>query len=469
MVSKVLRWLSSHPVVVGAVLTVIGAGLVAAAVLADLGRWPYLVGAALLVVGPALLLLRLLRRRTPAIAATVALALGVGGGAWLGLHGLPGGPEHWDEGSDHGHLAVDSFRLGSTLFAEGVARDAQTGEVRWKAPEDSHVMTTTDETVVLEESMEGEEGRRLVARLVDTGRQVWWTATAGRPTAVAQHGGVLVVTTRAGTTGHDLTTGDELWTSPRRAGTECKQGAPLTLDAPDLEQSVVFLPSSSGGAKGVDLARVDDGKVVVRGLDCLNYGRVVGDTYIEHGADVLTGRSVSTGAVEWDRDWIARARPFSLPDRHGTIYIPDQLGRDGKDPVVDHYSALDLRTGEITQTQPPGGWVSDTDVVQDQRADVLWQPVPRGASAGLWKVGTDRVVRVPGSPRIVVAEADRSGWVAVDGSTTNIVGERTRVTWAISPEGRLHGPFTGGSAALDGAASIADGVLRVGARVYPLE
>nr|WP_257910106.1 hypothetical protein [Janibacter limosus] len=171
-------------------------------------------GAALLVVGPALLLLRLPGRRAPAIAATVALALGVGGGARLGLHGLPGGPEHWDGGSDHGQLAVDSFRLGSTLFAEGVARDAQTGEVRWRAPEDSHVMTTTDETVVLEESMEGEEGRRPVARLVDSGRQVWWTATAGRPTAVAQHGGVLVVTTRAGTAGHDLTTGDELWTSP---------------------------------------------------------------------------------------------------------------------------------------------------------------------------------------------------------------------------------------------------------------
>ncbi|KRE38557.1 hypothetical protein ASG73_06440 [Janibacter sp. Soil728] len=469
MVSKVVRWLRRHPVVVGATLTVTGAGLIAAAVLADLGRWPYLVGTVLLVVGLVLVVVRLLNRRTPAIAAALAIALGLGGGAWLALNTLPDSHPHWEEGSNEGHLAVDSFRLGSILFAEGIARDAQTGEVRWTAPDDSHVMTTTDETVVLDEAVEGEEGRRLVARLIDSGRQVWWTMTRGRPTAVAQHDGVLVISTREGTTGHDLTTGDELWTSARRAGTECKQGVPLTLDVPDLQQSVVFLPSSKRGSKGVDLARVYDGEVVARGLDCLNYGRVVAGIYVEHGDGVLTGRSVSTGALEWEQDWIAQARPFSLPDSDGTIYIPDKLSRDGKGSTVDHYSALDLRTGEITQTRPPGGWVSDTDVVQDQRADVLWQPVRRGASAGLWEVGTPKVVRIPGSPRISISEADSSGWVAVDGSTTNIVGERTRTTWAVSPDGTLHGPFTGGSAPLDGASTIADGVLRVGAQVYPLK
>jgi hypothetical protein len=469
MVSKVVRWLRSHPVVVGAALTVIGLGLVTAAVLADLGRWPYLLGAALLVVGPVLVLSHLLSRRIPLVAATLAIALGVGGGAWLGLHGFPDRRAHWDEASSRGHLAVDSFRLGSTLFAEGVARDAQTGEVRWTAPDDSHVLTTTDATVVLDESVEGEEDRRIVARLIDSGRQVWWTVTPGQPTAVAQHDGVLVTTSREGTAGHDLTTGDELWTSPRRAGTECKHAVPQTLDVPDLDQPVVFLPSSSRGSKGVDLARVDDGKIVVRGLDCVNYGRVVGETYVEHGAGVLTGRSVSTGAVEWQEDWIDRARPFSLPDSDGTIYIPDQLSRDGNDIVVDHYSALDLRTGEISQTQPPAGWVSDVDVVQDQRADVLWQPVRRGRSAGLWQVGTDQVVRFPGGPHIVLTEADPSGWVAVEGATSNVVGERIRTTWAVSPEGKLHGPFIGGSAALDDGSSIADGILRIGSRVYPLE
>lgn len=469
MVSKVVRWLRSHPVVVGAALTVIGVGLVTAAVLADLGRWPYILGAALLVVGPVLVLSRLLTRRIPLVAAALVIALGVGGGAWLGLHGFPDRRAHWDEVSNRGHLAVDSVRLGSTLFAEGVARDAQTGEVRWTAPDDSHVLTTTDATVVLDESVEGEEDRRIVARLIDTGRQVWWTVTRGQPTAVAQHEGVLVVRTREGTAGHDLTTGDELWTSPRRAGTECKQGVPLTLDVPDLQQSVVFLPSSSRGSKGVDLARVDDGTIVVRGLDCLNYGRVVGETYVEHGAGVLTGRSVSTGAVEWEEDWIDRARPFSLPDSGGIIYIPDTPSWDGQDPVVAHYSALDLRTGEITQAQPPDGWVSDVDVVQDQRGDVLWQPVRREGSAGLWQVGTDQVVRFPGAPRIALTEADPSGWVAVVGATSNVVGERIRTTWAVSPEGVLHGPFTGGSAALDGGSSIADGILRIGSRVYPLE
>lgn len=437
--------------------------------LADLGRPPYLVGAALLVVGLVLVLTRLVSRRVPLIAASLAIALGVGGGAWLGLHGLPDSRAHWDEGSNRGHLAVDSFRVGSTLFAEGVARDAQTGKVRWTAPEDSHVLTTTDATVVLDESVEGEQDRRIVARLIDSGRQVWWTVTRGQPIAVAQHDGVLVTTSDEGSAGLDLTTGDELWTSPERAGTECKHAVPQTLDVPDLHQPVVFLPSSSSGPRGIDLARVDDGKVVARGLDCLNYGRVVGETYVEHGAGVLTGRSVRTGAVEWEQEWIDRARPFSLPDSDDTIYIPDKLGRDAAGPLVDEYSALDLRTGEITSTQPPDGWVSDVDVVQYQRADVLWQPVRRGASAGLWQVGTDQVVSFPGSPRVAIAEADRSGWVAVDGSTRNLVGERIRTTWAISPEGTRHGPFTGGSATLDGAASIADGVLRIGSRVYPLE
>lgn len=465
----VVRWLRTRAIVVSAALAVVGAGLVAAAVLADLGRVPYLVGAALLTVCVTFLISRVLRRRSHVVAACLTLALGVGGGAYLGLQGFPDRREHWDSAADRGNLAAESFRHGDILFAHGAARDGASGEVRWTAPDDSHVMATTDETVIFDEAIEGEKGRRLVARLIDSGRQVWWTITYAHPVAVAQHEGVLVITSDQGTTGHDLTGGDELWTSPHRAGTECKQGTPWTLDQADLQQPVVFLPSSSGGAGGVNLARVSDGTILARGLDCLNYGRVVDRTYVEHGAGVLTGRSLANGEITWREDWVERARPFSLPDSHGTIYIPDQVSRDGKGPLVDHYSALDLRTGEITQTQPPGGWVSDTDVVQYQRADVLWQPVRRGQSAGLWKVGTPKVVRIPGSPRIAIAEADTSGWVAVEGSTHNIVGERTLTTWAISPEGQLHGPFTGATAAQDGSSTIADGVLRIGSRVLPLE
>lgn len=457
---RVLEWLTKHVALDGTVLCALGVGLLAASVLADLGRWTYYGGVALLVVGVALLLSRVLRAPLVLASACLAVALVAAGGSWLALNGLPDQHEHWDETGAPSHLTEDSFRQGRVLFAGGNARDLATGAVLWTVPEDSHVMTTTDETVILSEPVEDGEGTRLVARLIDTGHQVWWAEVGEDPRAIAQHAGVLVVSSRSGTVGHDLTSGVELWTSARPSGTECKQRAPWSPDSPDLRQPAVFLPTPGSDTDTVDVHRVGDGEVLVEGLDCLNAGRVVGDVVVQHGAGWIRGTSVTTGETRWEQEWIRDAQAFALPDTGDVIHIPGEEGR---------YHSLDLLTGEVTQTAPPDGWVATHDEIRNQRAEVLWQPVRRGEEVGLWEIGSDRVVRIPGPPSLDIAEADVSGWVAVVGATRDIVGDRHRATWAVSPEGEVRGPFVGGSAAQDGAATMADGVLRVGARVYPLD
>lgn len=465
MVRRLLVGLTRHRVITGAALVVIGAAAVVAAVLADLGRWPYLTGAVLVALGACLFLSRLLRRPAALGASSLAVALVVGTGAWLGLHGWPGEPPHWEEADSAGHLSEGSYRRGHVLFTEGVAHDVATGETLWSTEDDdTSAIAATDEVLLLDEPTDDEGRRRISARLIDNGHQVWWADVGDSPRAVASNAGVVVIGSGAGSVGLDMTTGDQLWTSSRRAGAECKHGEPQTLRTLATDQAVVFLPSPGKDSR-VDLARVDDGQTLVRDIECLNYGRVVGSTYVEHGADGLIGRSVRTGATTWQRDWIHDAEPFALPDSHGTIYIPDRT-RGG---VVESYHALDLRTGEDTTVRPPDGWTARGEATRDQRADVLWQPVRHGDRVGLWQVGTQHLVTFPSSTTVTIGEADESGWVAVVGSQDTIVGESVRTTWAVSPEGRVFGPFTGGSDTADGRSTIDDGILRVGSRVYPLD
>lgn len=449
----------------GALLAVIGFAAIAAAVIADLGRRPYIAGAVLLVVGLCLVLARLVRNRVGLVASCLVVALAVGGGAWLGLDGLPDQHESWDDATpDDGDLAAGTFREGRVLYSEGAAHDISTGEVLWRAPKRSRLLTATDEVAILAEAARGDGEPRVIARLLDSGHQVWWAEVGTGPAAIAYHQGILVLTSDRGTTGIDMTSGAQLWNRAGVGGTECRGGKPYEVKGADLEQQGVFLPSK-GKKKTVDVVRVDDGTVAAREVGCSDAGRIVDTTIVQHGKDSIIGRSLTTGDSMWERpaDWSGRR--LQLADAGGFVFVPVEDG-DGEVPAGT-YRGLDLHSGEVTDAVPPSGWTAKADVIGGQRADVLWQPVRRDGEAGLWQVGTSRVVAVPDATSIEVAEADASGWVALVGSTKDPVGTPVRATWAVSPEGTLYGPFRGRDA--EGTASIAAGVLRIGSRIFPLD
>lgn len=100
-----------------------GAAGIVAAVQGDLGRWPYSGGAALLVIGGALLITRVLRHRAALLVACLSVGVIVGGGAWLGLNGLPEQDTAWPEESESVdyRVAGDAARPGDLWFTGAAA------------------------------------------------------------------------------------------------------------------------------------------------------------------------------------------------------------------------------------------------------------------------------------------------------------------------------------------------------------
>lgn len=117
--------------VAGVGLVVLGVAGIVVAVVADLGRWPYDGGAAAVVVGLGLLLAGALRRRTLLVPAVTAVAVLVGGGAWLGLNGFPEDHAAWPERAEGYDITGDAGRLGDAWFTGAAAYDIATGEARW--------------------------------------------------------------------------------------------------------------------------------------------------------------------------------------------------------------------------------------------------------------------------------------------------------------------------------------------------
>ena len=194
MVASLWGRLMRHRLLLGSLLVVLGAALVAASVLATLGRWPYLAGALLLLLGVGLLLSRLLPRAVPVIAGCVVAALLIGGGAWLSLHGWPDDPPHWDRALvDNAPLAEGSVRQGGVLFSKGTARDVGTGEVLWSAAKGSKAIATTDELVLVEGPSDDTDRRRITAHLLGNGYTAWWADVGARPRVIAMDFVVLAI------------------------------------------------------------------------------------------------------------------------------------------------------------------------------------------------------------------------------------------------------------------------------------
>lgn len=453
--------------VLGAGLVIVGAVAIIAAVLADLGRWPYYGGAVVLVIGLALLLGRVLRRRAALGAACLAVAVVVGGGAWLGLNGLPEQHPTWPQegGSIDHHVTGDAARQGDLWFTGAAAIEISTGDVRWTSwgtgarpsgAEDIRLIAVTSTMVVsFEPSATDQHAGQLVARAPADGRELWSVPSPSvRGSAV--DGDVLVVTSSEGTTAHGLRTGQTVWTSSEGSAASCELGDVRHSYGPSPSQGVVLLSGEERGALA-DVVRVGDGKVLVEDLSCLLSVRVVGDVIVQADDSRLVARSTHDGTVVWRTPEHIRLRShYNVSGNGSTIFTPDGS---------TDYFAIDVATGDVSETSPPQGWRVVRDETSRQVGEHVWQPVVREhGGLGMWELGTDRVVPVPG-PRVhrTVESDPTSGWLVVTGHVEDPVGDEHSTAWALSPEGDLHGPFTGRSAYVE------DGLLMVDDVVFPLE
>lgn len=460
--------------VAGAGLVVVGAASIAAAVVADLGRWPYWGGIVLLVVGIGLLLPRLVRRPIVLVAACLAVALVVGGAGWLALHGTPDRHPTWPEDQRY-HVSGDAGRLGDTWFTGAAAYDTTTGEVRWTAwgdgkepstADDIDLVALTDSSVISIEPS-GTRGRgRLVARAPANGSEKWSVPThLGR--GVAVDGGVLVLNTWEGTRAHSLRTGKQLWSSPKPSAAECQLVNLRWPHGVAREQRAVVAMDEDDPDATTDLVRVADGKVISSRVSCLNGAHVVGDALIHADDTRVEALSVEDGARMWRASEDVLPSAWALSGSAPTVFIPHDDRHATGDEELSHYDAIEVATGEATETSPPDGWQVLHDETRDQRGEQVWTVVSRPVGdTGLWELGTDRVVEVPGTlvdPDLVTGPG---GWVALSAKVPDLVGDAQPRAWALSPTGELHGPYSGPDAYR--GVTVGPGVLQVGSRVHPL-
>ena len=459
--------------VAGVGLVVLGVAGIVVAVVADLGRWPYYGGAAAVVVGLGLLLAGALRRRTLLVPAVTAVAVLVGGGAWLGLNGFPEDHAAWPERAEGYDITGDAGRLGDAWFTGAAAYDIATGEARWTtwgdgaAPstaEDIDLVALTDTAVISFEPTGGRRGGRLVSRDPADGSERW-SATSESGRGVAVDGDALVVSSSEGTWAHDLRTGEPTWTSTTPSAPMCDLGGLHHTHGPARQQSVVVAMDEDAAGASADLLRVVDGETISSDVACLNGARVLGDVLVHADGDRLEGRSVEDGTVLWRAPEHLEPRAWALSGSGPTAFVPDDLEYSDGDMVVPRYFAVDVATGAVSETSPPDGWRVLRDETRDELGDPVRQPVVReDGGLGVWELGTDRVIEVPAAASYPEFVQDApSGWFVLAADVEDAVGDRHRRTWAISPEGGLRGPFDGRGA------YIADGLLQVDDVVHPVD
>ena len=176
--------------------------------------------------------------------------------------------------------------------------------------------------------------------------------------------------------------------------------------------------------------------------------------------------SVEDGTRAWRTANAFPPNVWALSGSGSTGYVPgSEVCAGGM--VTPRYHAIGSATGAITELSPPEGWQGLHDETGDQRGEQVWTVVSRPAGdTGLWELGTDRVVEVPGTlvdPDLVTGPG---GWVALSAKVHDLVGDAQPRAWALSPTGELHGPYSGPDAYR--GVTVGPGVLQVGSRVHPL-
>lgn len=436
-----------------AAVLVVGLVAVAVAVLFDKGPWLYAAGVLAAAAGAGALVLRPgASRARRGVAGVVALA--VAGAGALALFGVPSRPSHWQLDAESPTV---QFVAGGRALAGATAYDLRTGEVRWKAssPRTQTVVAATAEvTLMLDRG-----ATTLTGHDTNSGRQLWSVPTQTDPEPLAFDDRTIVLNGEDNSVvrGYDLATGAHTWQRVGYAVPQCVQRGFYRDAQRAVRQSSVILLATADvfdHDQATSAVAVTGGRVQVSSVDCRRVTRFAGDTMVQRsavdeGGPSRFGWSLQTGQPRWDgrgpvypsyglRDFPGGARNVWFANRSAT-WEP----RATRTPI----DRIEVSTGARSSVTPPPGysyWLPDLALLQ--HTDTVWVPVRSDSGYGVWQLGTDRVVVVPGAEGLDVADVDSSGWLALHGTTTNLVGTVTQQAWALSPAGVLHGPFTGHSA-----------------------
>lgn len=450
---------------------VAGVAAVCAAVVADLGLLPYVLGAAAVVVGLGALILRSRLAITSRLVGAIAAALAVAVAATLAVTGLPHQADSWDiRDTTAPGLSGTATRQGDLLFADDGAWDVRTGQVRWQAEGDDPGLVAVTPSVVVQVEKGSDGTGRLVGHDPVSGRTLWSVEASEFTRGIAYDGDTLVTAQVAGdgsgdvvdTVAVDLASGATTWHRAGQPVMECEQGL-LNGNAAALSQPLVLIADEPGFGPGTTVRayRVSDGETVTPSLPCLGSVRTIGDTVVSTDEDSrVAGLSASTGEQLWLSDPVPAT--WNLAGAGERLYSSEST-YDAHGRSTTDYVSLDVLTGRTAPTAPPEGWSVGVDDTRGQRGAAVWMPVVRGSEVGMWRLGSDQVVTVPGAVGSVgIAEADRgSGWLALTGRTEDILGRKHPQSWALSPDGDLFGPFPGQQA------WVADGLISVDGRLYP--
>lgn len=447
----------------GAALVVLGIVAILIAVAAERGKVPYFGGACVALVGVWCLLWVLLRGWRAIIGAMLSAVLVIGG-AVVALDGWPwAGPDGWSHSAG---MSGDHATLGDLVYCDGRAYDRASGAVRWKSADPDHadLVAATPDAVVFDHRASGTAGSgALTAYAPRTGKRLWSKHSSADIAGVTFHVHVIV-TNQATRSSHeavayDARTGAIVWKRSGIAAAEVDLGSAITRYSAFATPSaglVLATGKDRDDPKSVAVVRTSDGSTVFRTTNIPTSARVVDGVFVSLG-DELTGRSVATGKLLWRAQRPAKSWTFF--GGSSSVYFAADHGSVNAHTDEADFVMVDIHTGKLSMVVPPGGvtpaWFDQVDA---QNGPVVWALVRTTDGLGVWKVGTQQVVRVPAAQRLGLASVGPRGWVGLVGTTTDSVGDEHTRSWAVSPDGTLSGPFSGGDPYVAAGAISVNGV-----------
>lgn len=453
----------------GSAAVVAGLAAVAVAVLFGKGPWLYAAGVLAVAAGAVALVLRPGASRARR-AAAVVVALAIGGTGALALTGPPSRAAHWQldpEGPTMQFVAAERALAGATAY------DVRTGDVRWTAssPRTQTVVAATARVTV----MLDREAATLTGHDTSSGRTLWSAPTQADPKALAFDDRTIVLNgdDRSVVRGYDLATGTRTWQRTGYAIPQCvQQGFYQDAQQAVRQDSVILLATSDvfDHDQATSAVAVTGGRVQVSSVNCRRVTRFAGDTMVQRSVSDEGGSSrfawsLQTGQPRWDGHGPVFPS-YGLRDIPGgarNVWFANTAVTWERRATRTPLDRIEVSSGTRSSVTPPTGysyWLPDQAL--PQHTDTVWAPVRSDSEYGMWQLGTDRVVVVPGADRLDVADVDPSGWLAVSGNRVDLVGTVTQQAWALSPDGALHGPFTGRST------HILPGLITVDGVNYPL-
>ncbi|MDZ5812372.1 PQQ-binding-like beta-propeller repeat protein, partial [Halorubrum sp. AD140] len=211
------------------------------------------------------------------------------------------------------------------------AMNATTGDVRWSVTGESRISNVVagDETVATLSSRDTENGSvdEIVARNPDTGEVRWRSTQDGFPDLEGIVDDRIVVSNDGNLTSYDTRTGDTAW-SRDLSGSEAVDAY---VDSVRIEGGTVYVSAESGSeSRLVALSR--DGERLWRSESRANAEfEISGDRVYLAGEGGVTAYDRTTGSVEWNRTLTAEFPDLLVSDE--TVVVEYDFGDRGA--VVD--------------------------------------------------------------------------------------------------------------------------------------